>query len=58
MLAVPLVGRVVGDGLGWEPYRLVDADGEVVDAVSAFLAELQAAGRSAATLRSYALDSR
>ena len=56
MLAVPLVGRVVGNGLGWEPYRLVDADGEVVDAVSAFLAELQAAGRSAATLRSYALD--
>lgn len=55
-LAVPFVGRVVGNGLGWEPYRLVDADGRTVDAVSVFLAELQAAGRSAATLRSYALD--
>lgn len=55
-MAVPLVGRVVANGSDWEPYRLVDADGEVVEAVSAFLAELQAAGRAVATLRSYALD--
>ena len=40
MLAVPVVGRVVGNGLGWEPYRLVDADGQVVDAVSVFRSEL------------------
>lgn len=35
------------------PCRLVDADGAVVEPVSAFLAELQASGRSEATLKSY-----
>ena len=40
----------------WEPVRLIDADGEPVVAVTAFLQELQASGRSAATQRSYAMD--
>ncbi len=39
-----------------EPYRLVDADGGVVEPVAVFLRELSAAGRSAATLRSYGMD--
>ncbi|WP_243750075.1 tyrosine-type recombinase/integrase [Nocardia ignorata] len=40
----------------WEPWRLVGADGAPVAPVSAFLNELHAAGRSAATQRSYAMD--
>ena len=40
----------------WEPVRLIDGDGEPVVAVTAFLQELQASGRSAATQRSYAMD--
>jgi len=39
----------------WEPWRLVDADGNAVGSVATFLADLQAAGRSAATLRSYGM---
>ncbi|MDQ1428169.1 MAG: hypothetical protein QOK39_1645 [Acidimicrobiaceae bacterium] len=40
----------------WEPYRLVGPGGAAVAAVSEWLADLQAAGRQAATLRSYGLD--
>ncbi|WP_037077950.1 tyrosine-type recombinase/integrase [Pseudonocardia spinosispora] len=55
-LVVPRVGTVeVGDDL-WEPVRLIDSGGEGVAAVMAFLRELQASGRSAATQRSYAMD--
>ncbi len=50
------VGRLVATGDEWEPYRLLDPDGVAVDAVAAFLRDLQAAGRSAATLRSYGMD--
>lgn len=55
-LVVASVGAVVQTGVIWEPYRLVDSDGEVVAPVTAFLQELQASGRTAATQRSYALD--
>jgi site-specific recombinase XerC len=55
-LMVPRVGSVDQTGDPWEPYRLVDATGATVAAVSAFLRDLQAAGRSEATQRSYALD--
>jgi site-specific recombinase XerC len=55
-LVVPAVGVVAETGDPWEPYRLIDATGESVEAVSAFLRDLQAAGRSAATQRSYAMD--
>jgi integrase len=55
-LVVPQVGRVVATDDVWEPYRLVDVDGIVVESVAAYLRDLQAAGRSAATARSYALD--
>jgi hypothetical protein len=55
-LVVPQAGRLVATDDPWEPYRLVDADGLVVEPVAAFLRDLQAAGRSAATARSYCLD--
>jgi site-specific recombinase XerC len=55
-LVVPAVGSVGETGDLWEPYRLIDVTGAAVEAVSAFLRDLQAAGRSAATQRSYAMD--
>ena len=55
-LVVPQAGRLVGTDDRWETYRLVDADGVVVEPVAAYLRDLQAAGRSAATARSYGLD--
>jgi site-specific recombinase XerD len=55
-LAVPDAGRVEETGDPWEPYRLVDAAGAKVMPVDAFLKDLQAAGRSEATQRSYSMD--
>ena len=55
-LLVDRVGAVEETDVIWEPYRLVDSSGEAVTAVSGFLNELQASGRTAATQRSYALD--
>jgi hypothetical protein len=56
VLVVPQAGRVVAMDDVREPYRLVDFDGIVVESVAAYLRDLQAAGRSATTARSYALD--
>ena len=53
---VPQLGRLVATGDPLMPYELVGPDGVGVAAVSAFFAELQAAGRSEATLRSYGMD--
>ncbi len=53
---VPQLGRLVATGDPLKPYELVGPDGVGVAAVSAFFAELQAAGRSEATLRSYGMD--
>jgi hypothetical protein len=55
-MVAPPVGRLVATDDAWEPYQLLDADGVVVEAVAAFLRDLQAAGRSPATLRSYGMD--
>lgn len=55
-LAVPLVGTLAASDDPWEPYRLLDRDGEPVLAVSAYLRDLQASGRPATTQRSYAMD--
>jgi site-specific recombinase XerD len=55
-LAVPDAGRVEETGDPWEPYRLIDAAGAKVMPVDAFLKDLQAAGRSEATQRSYSMD--
>jgi integrase len=56
VLVVPALGAVEAGGDLWEPVRLVDGDGDPVAPVTAFLRELQASGRSAATQRSYAMD--
>jgi integrase len=55
-LVVPSVGSLVATGEAFEPYRLLDCDGEVVVPVATFLRDLQACGRSAGTLRSYGMD--
>lgn len=55
-LVVSRVGRLDGSGAGCDPYRLVDGDGAVIEAVAEYFRDLQAAGRSASTLRSYGLD--
>jgi len=55
-LVVPQAGRLVATGDEWDRYRLVDVDGVAVEAVTAWFRELQAAGRAAATLRSYGMD--
>jgi len=54
-LVVPLTGALIETGDPWEPYRLVDPAGCRVAAVADFLRELQAAGRPAATQRSYGM---
>jgi site-specific recombinase XerD len=55
-MVVPQVGHLAETGDGWDPYRLVDGDGGVVEAVTEYFRDLQAAGRSTTTLRSYGLD--
>lgn len=55
-LVVPRVGCLRETGEMWEPYLLLDADGAAVEPVTVYLRDLQAAGRSAATQRSYGLD--
>ena len=53
-LVVSRVGRLAE--AGGEGYQLLDAAGGVVEPVGAFFRDLQASGRSAATLRSYGMD--
>src|SRR4051794_32292124 len=55
-MVVPQAGQLVDTGEVCDPYRLVDRDGAVVQAVTEYFRDLQAAGRSTATLRSYGLD--
>jgi integrase len=55
-LAVPLAGSLEETGDPWLPFRLIDPAGTPVEAVSAFFRDLQAAGRSEATVRSYGMD--
>src|SRR5947208_14584774 len=55
-IVVPQIGRLVGTRGSWEPYRLVGPGGAAVEAVSAWFADLQAGGRSVATVRSYGTD--
>ncbi|MFG1685161.1 tyrosine-type recombinase/integrase [Nonomuraea sp. NPDC049269] len=50
------MGALVATGSQWEPYRLIDPDGMPVEAVASYFRDLQAAGRSQATVRSYGLD--
>ena len=55
-LVVPVRGRLMSTGDLFEPYRLVDAAGVMVGSVAGYLRDLQAAGRSPATQRSYGMD--
>jgi integrase len=55
-LVVAQVGRLVPTQDPGAPYRLVGPDGAPVAGATSFLAELQARGRSATTLRSYGMD--
>jgi site-specific recombinase XerD len=48
-------GALVETGEEREPYRLVDPAGVRVEAVAEYFGDLQAAGRSVATIRSYGL---
>lgn len=55
-LVVQRCGSLVATGEVFEPYRLLDGDGGVIEPVAAFFRELQACGRSVGTLRSYGMD--
>ena len=55
-LAVPQVGRIEGTSDPWMPWQLLDSAGVPVEPVGEFLRDLQAAGRSPATARSYGMD--
>jgi site-specific recombinase XerD len=55
-LVVPGTGALEATGNPFEPYRLVDAGGVIVAPVAAYLGDLQACGRTAATQRSYGMD--
>jgi integrase len=55
-LVVSQVGSLQATGDVWQPWQLIDPGGVPVGGVAAFLRELQAAGRSTATMRSYGMD--
>jgi site-specific recombinase XerD len=55
-LVVLADGRLEATGDPWEPYRLLSPDGGVVGPVAVYLSDLQAAGRSEGTQRSYGMD--
>ena len=55
-LAVPSTGSLQETGDPWTPFRLIDPAGTAVDSVSVYFRDLQAAGRSVATIRSYGMD--
>ena len=56
VLMVPAAGWLAETGNRLEPYQLVDPAGVPVPAVSSYFRDLQAAGRTAATVRSYGMD--
>jgi hypothetical protein len=54
-LVILPAGGLRETGNPWMPFELVDADGAVVGPVAAYLKDVQACGRSEATLRSYGM---
>lgn len=54
-LTVAQVGRIEQTSDLWMPYRTLDPTGVPVEPVSEFFRDLQAAGRSEATMRSYGM---
>lgn len=55
-VVVPTVGMLLATDDPWQPYRLLDDGGIVVESVAEYLKDLQASGRTAATQRSYGMD--
>ena len=55
-MVVSPAGALVATGIRDEPYRLVGPEGSVVEPAAAFFRDLQAAGRSELTIRSYGMD--
>ncbi|WP_331739409.1 tyrosine-type recombinase/integrase [Streptomyces sp. NBC_01187] len=55
-LDVPRVGSLLETSDVWEPYRLLDPAGTVVEPVAVYLKDLQGIGRPATTQRSYGMD--
>ncbi|MGH9102930.1 MAG: site-specific integrase, partial [Acidimicrobiales bacterium] len=55
-LVLPQLGALRATDDPWEPFQLVDPDGVIVQPVSQYLNDLQAAGRRPATQRSYGMD--
>ncbi|MGH3580845.1 MAG: hypothetical protein ACRDUB_04620 [Mycobacterium sp.] len=55
-LSVPMLGRLKQTGDPWLPFRLVDGGGAVVEGVSVYFRDLQAAGKPETTIRSYGMD--
>jgi len=55
-LVVPRVGSLLETGDVWEPYRLLDPAGTVVEPAAAYFKDLQGIGRPATTQRSYGMD--
>jgi integrase len=55
-MVVVQAGRLLATNDPWEPFQLIDPEGNTVDAVRVYFADLQASGRSPATLRSYGMD--
>ena len=55
-LAVPLRGSLEATGDLFEPYRLAGPAGLTVGPAAAYLREVAASGRAAATQRSYGMD--
>ncbi len=55
-LVVPRAGALVATGVRDEPYRLVGPEGSVVEPAAVFFRDLQAAGCSELTIRSYGMD--
>jgi hypothetical protein len=54
-LVVRRAGSLVATGDLWDTYQLLDSSGAPVTAAAAYFGELQAAGRSTATQRSYGI---
>ncbi len=55
-MTVVRTGRLLTTNDLWDPFQLIDPEGTPVEAVRVFFADLQASGRSPATLRSYGMD--
>lgn len=56
VLVVQSAGELRSTDDPWQPFRLLDPSGQIVQPVASYLSDLQAARRSNATQRSYGMD--